>query len=138
MRSESALIQTMGRAARHVNGHVVMCADEMTGSMRRAIEETYRRRQKQLAYNEAHGITPTGISKGIRDMGARVRAVAEEPATYSTDGSAAAVASVVSIEDTQRRIAQLQAEMREAAKRLEFELAAQLRDEIQRLQRSIA
>ena len=142
LRSESALIQTMGRAARHVEGHVVMYADVVTDSMRRAIEETYRRRKKQLAYNEEHGITPTGIRKTIRDISARVRAVAEQAATYATgapgDGSSAAALDVLPRDEVLRLIKQLEADMKKAAKELEFEKAALLRDQILELRRSIA
>ncbi len=83
LRSETSLIQTIGRAARHIDGHVMMFADNMTASMRRAIDETYRRRAVQLAYNEAHNAVPVGITKGIRDLSDRVKAVAEDKTEYS-------------------------------------------------------
>src|SRR5690606_4085938 len=83
LRSEGSLIQTMGRAARHVEGHVILYADTVTDSMRRAIEETYRRRKIQIEFNAAHGITPVGIKKAIRDITEQVRAVAEQRAPYT-------------------------------------------------------
>jgi excinuclease ABC subunit B len=84
LRSEGSLVQTIGRAARHIEGQVIMYADTMTRSMKAAIDETYRRRQIQVAYNEAHGITPRGIVKEIKDLTDRVRAVAEEQSEYRT------------------------------------------------------
>ena len=84
LRSAWSLVQTMGRAARHVNGNVIMYADVMTDSMRRAIEEVERRRSIQEQYNEEHGVEPEGIQKAIRDINDRVRQVAEEKAEYST------------------------------------------------------
>jgi excinuclease ABC subunit B len=141
LRSESALIQTMGRAARHVEGHVIMYADVVTDSMRRAIEETYRRRKKQLTYNEEHGITPIGIRKTIRDISARVRAVAEQAAGYET-GAAPATGPValdlIPRDEVVRLIKDLEAQMKQAARALEFEKAALLRDQILELRRSIA
>jgi excinuclease ABC subunit B len=141
LRSESALIQTMGRAARHVEGHVIMYADIVTDSMRRAIEETYRRRKKQLAYNEEHGITPTGIRKTIRDISARVRAVAEQAAGYETGAEPAAgpvALDLIPRDEVVRLIKDLEAQMKQAARALEFEKAALLRDQILELRRSIA
>jgi excinuclease ABC subunit B len=142
LRSESALIQTMGRAARHIDGHVIMYADVVTDSMRRAIEETYRRRKKQMAYNEQHGITPTGIRKAIRDISARVKAVAEQAASYETGGSAdrGSVPTLAAVprDEVVRLIKDLEAQMKQAAKALEFERAALLRDQIMDLRRSIA
>ena len=127
LRSKEALIQTMGRAARHIDGHVIMYADTMTTAMMEAIEETYRRRRIQQAYNEEHGITPQGIKKAIRDITERVKAVAETKAPYT--------ATPVSKEELVRLIRELEAQMRRAAKNLEFEKAALLRDRIIELRR---
>ncbi|MBI2863735.1 MAG: excinuclease ABC subunit UvrB [Chloroflexi bacterium] len=123
LRSESALIQTMGRAARHVEGHVIMYADRITGSMHRSIDETYRRRRIQTAYNEAHGITPQGIKKAIRDITDRVRQVAEARAEYT-------VAQDIPRDGLLRLVKDLESQMKAAAKNLEFEKAALLRDQI--------
>jgi excinuclease ABC subunit B len=122
LRSEGALIQTMGRAARHIDGHVIMYADTATNSMDRAIKETQRRRQIQEAYNREHGITPQGIRKAIRDITERVRVVAETRAPY--------FAAPMSKEDIVRLIKELEAQMKTAARNLEFERAALLRDRI--------
>ncbi len=122
LRSKEALIQTMGRAARHVDGHVIMYADAVTTAMREAIDETYRRRRVQQAYNEKHGITPQGIKKAIRDITERVRVVAEAKASYA--------ATPVSREELIKLIKGLESQMRRAAKNLEFEKAALLRDRI--------
>jgi excinuclease ABC subunit B len=134
LRSNSSLIQTIGRAARHVDGHVIMYADQLTESMRRAIDETYRRRAKQQAYNEAHGLTPMGIKKAIRDITERVRAVArahEETAHAST-------AADLPKDELYRLIKDLEAQMKEAARALEFEKAALLRDQVIELRRTLA
>lgn len=132
LRSEGSLIQTMGRAARHVDGHVIMYADIVTDSMRRAIDETYRRRKLQIAYNEKHGITPVGIRKAIKDISARMKAVAETAATYEAGGMA------MPRDDIMRLIKDLEVQMKQAARELEFEKAALLRDQIVQLRREIA
>jgi excinuclease ABC subunit B len=128
LRSETSLIQTVGRAARHVNGHVVMFADNETNSMRRAIGETNRRRALQIAYNGAHGIVPVSITKGIRDLGDRVRAVAEKPAAYE-------VTAELPREEVIRLLKEMESQMKAAARQLEFERAAELRDQITQLRR---
>ena len=122
LRSEGSLIQTMGRASRHIDGHAIMYADVTTGSMARAIEETQRRRRIQEVYNREHNITPQGIRKAIRDITERVRRVAETRAPY--------LAAPVAKEDIARLIKELEAQMRAAARNLEFEKAALLRDRI--------
>jgi excinuclease ABC subunit B len=134
LRSTRSLIQIMGRAARHVEGQVIMYADTITESMQRAIDETYRRRAKQIAYNQAHGITPRGIEKPIRALSSRVRpAVAEEAAPYE-----ATTLVGLSREEALARIKELERAMKQAAKELDFERAAELRDQIFALRRSIA
>ncbi|HTX91842.1 MAG TPA: excinuclease ABC subunit UvrB [Anaerolineales bacterium] len=136
LRSDTALIQTIGRAARHVNGRVVMYADRITDSMRRALDETTRRRAKQVAYNTEHGITPVSIHKAIRDMTAEfsAKAVAESKAEYKTGKHK----DVTSRSELQRVIAELEKQMKEAAKNLEFERAAALRDEMYELKSVMA
>ncbi|MFC2049637.1 excinuclease ABC subunit UvrB [Chloroflexota bacterium] len=122
LRSKGALIQTMGRASRHADGHVIMYADTVTTSMREAMEETQRRRRIQEAYNKEHGITPQGIKKAIKDITERVKVVAEARAAYSP--------TPISKDEVLRLIKDLEAQMRKAAKNLEFEKAALLRDRI--------
>jgi excinuclease ABC subunit B len=128
LRSESALIQTIGRAARHIDGHAIMYANVVTASMHRAIDETYRRREIQAAYNREHNITPQGIRKAIRDITERVKEVAE-------DRSSHIVRSQFSRDDLFRVIKDLEHQMRQAAKSLEFEKASLLRDEIVELKK---
>ncbi len=128
LRSEVALVQTMGRAARHIDGHVIMYADRITGSMDRAIKETQRRRVIQEVYNKEHGITPQGIRKSIKDIMERVKVVAEKHPPY--------VAHPETREEIARLIADLEKQMKAAAKGLEFERAALLRDKIIELRRS--
>jgi excinuclease ABC subunit B len=123
LRSEQALIQTIGRAARHVNGTVIMYADRMTDAMRRAIDETTRRRAKQVAYNQAHGIEPRSIVKEIRDLTERVRKVAEERTPYT-------VGAQMPKHELAHLIKELEKQMKAAAAELEFEKAAVLRDQI--------
>jgi len=122
LRSKEALIQTMGRAARHVNAHAIMYADSITKSMHEAIEETQRRRRIQEAYNKEHDITPQGIKKAIKDITERVQVVAETRTPY--------IAAPISVEEMHRLIKQLESQMKKAAKNLEFEKAALLRDRI--------
>jgi len=122
LRSEGALIQTMGRASRHIDGHIIMYADTVTNSMRAAIEETQRRRRIQEASNREHNITPQGIRKAIKDITERVRVVAETRAPY--------IAAPIAREDIARLIKELEAQMKTSARNLEFEKAALLRDRI--------
>jgi len=129
LRSKEALIQTMGRAARHIDGHVIMYADTVTGSMQAAIDETMRRRRIQEAYNVEHGITPQGIRKAIRDITERVKAVAETRGKY--------VAAPVGREDIVRLIKDLETQMKAAARELAFEKAAIIRDRIIELRKAI-
>ncbi|GAB4457611.1 MAG: excinuclease ABC subunit UvrB [Anaerolineales bacterium] len=127
LRSETALIQTIGRAARHVNGRVIMYADRMTDSMKRAIDETNRRRAKQLKYNEEHGIIPISIHKAIHDLTEEFsqKAVADMRGEYKTREKGA-----IPRNELKQIIHELEKQMKEAAKNLEFERAAALRDEL--------
>jgi excinuclease ABC subunit B len=134
LRSTTSLIQMIGRAARHVNGKVIMYADTITESMRAAIEETERRRAKQIAYNQAHGIQPQSIYKAVRDLTDRVR-VAEEKAGYAKARDGEKKATSLRLADLpkteqKRLLAELEQQMYQAAKELEFEKAAMLRDQI--------
>lgn len=135
LRSGTSLIQTIGRAARHVNGTVIMYADVMTDSMRRAIDETTRRRAKQVAYNEANGIEPVSIIKAVRDLTDQLSlsAVAEPQAEYRVKGPAGLPKNEV-----RRVIGEMEKQMKEAARDLEFEKAAVLRDQIYELRAILA
>ncbi|MDI7277335.1 MAG: excinuclease ABC subunit UvrB, partial [Anaerolineae bacterium] len=130
LRSATSLIQTVGRAARHVNGQVIMYADTMTEAMREAIDETNRRRQVQREYNERHGIVPASIVKEIRDLTSRVRALTaarvEEPDLAR-----------IPRDEVFRLIRELEKQMKDAAAALEFEKAAMLRDQIMELRHSL-
>ena len=132
LRSETSLIQTIGRAARNVQGKVILYADVITGSIKRAVDETNRRREKQLAYNKKHGITPQTIKKEIRDI-TKIWGIKEKDVKEILDLElkAAPIAKVEKI------IAEKEREMRFAAKRLEFELATVLRDEVKMLKKSL-
>jgi excinuclease ABC subunit B len=136
LRSERSLIQTVGRAARHLSGKAIMYADKITGSMQKAIDETDRRREKQVAFNKEHGITPVGIKKNVSDImegaykmrydlskGASRKKVAEEIYEYSR----------MTPEQGMKKVRQLEQKMYKHAKDLEFEEAAKIRDEIERL-----
>ncbi|GAB4409721.1 MAG: excinuclease ABC subunit UvrB [Anaerolineales bacterium] len=130
LRSEWALIQTMGRAARHINGEVILYADTITESMRRAIDETNRRRAIQEAYNREHGVVPESIVKSVYDITQRVRAVAEARAEYGT-------AAAIPKDEIARLIRDLQKQMKAAADALEFEKAALIRDQIYELRQQL-
>lgn len=136
LRSDRSLIQTIGRAARHLDGRAILYADRMTGSMERAIAETDRRRTKQIEFNTAHGIIPQGIEKSVQDIlegarrmptkarSARDRKVAQEQAAYSAEMANLSPAALA------RKLAQMETQMQQHAKNLEFEEAARMRDQI--------
>ena len=131
LRSAGSLVQTMGRAARHPRGQVIMYADKVTDSMRIALDETDRRRDKQRAYNEQHGITPQGIEKTIRDITDGMRShVAEEEAPYTAT-------SELPKDELMRLVKEIERQMKQAAKELDFERAALLRDQVVELRREL-
>ncbi len=134
LRSDRSLIQTIGRAARHLNGKAILFADKITNSMQRAMDETERRRTKQIAHNKKHGITPKGVNKKIADImegavvvgkGKRGK-VAEKQASYS-------VHPELEGKSAKQKLAALEEKMYDAAKDLDFEKAASLRDQIKQL-----
>ncbi|MBQ8189581.1 MAG: excinuclease ABC subunit UvrB [Lachnospiraceae bacterium] len=131
LRSATSLIQTVGRAARNADGHVVMYADTMTDSMRIAIEETARRRQIQMQYNKEHGITPQTIKKAVRDLISISKAVAKEELRMEKDPES------MSREELEKLIATVQKQMRKAAADLNFEAAAELRDKMVELKKHL-
>ena len=131
LRSATALIQTTGRAARHVDGQVIMYADVVTDSMKRTIDETERRRGLQEAHNREHGITPQGIHKTVHDITERVKAIAETREPYAIEGE-------LPKDDLVRLIKDLESQMKAAARNLEFERAALLRDQIVDLRKVVA
>jgi len=136
LRSEGSLIQMIGRAARHVEGSVIMYADRTTKSMQRAIDETNRRRKLQMAYNEKHHVTPRGIHKEVKTLSERIKAMSGA-SSEATDGKAIATLAGIPKEDALRLIKDLESQMRAAAKQLEFEKAAQLRDQIIEIRRQM-
>ena len=124
LRSETALVQTIGRAARNVDGHVIMYADVMTDSMRNAISETNRRRVIQQKYNEEHGITPTSVKKAVRDLISISREIAKEEMRFEKDPES------MDKKELEKLIAQVKKKMQQAAAELDFETAAELRDKM--------
>ena len=133
LRSETALIQTTGRAARHISGKVIMYADNVTDSMRRAIDETNRRRRIQAEYNEQHGITPTTIVKAVRDIIESEKAAAESRDGVKPGGHARL--GTLTLDQILSEIADMERDMKKAAKALDFERAAELRDEMAALKK---
>ena len=139
LRAEKSLIQTIGRAARHVNGKAIMYADNVTGSMQKAIDETERRRTKQQAFNEANNITPMRLNKPITDImdlgdsahpasgKIKLRKVAEKEKTYKA----------MNATQLMDKVAEIEKQMFEYARELEFEKAAGLRDEVEQLRKQI-
>jgi excinuclease ABC subunit B len=132
LRSETSMIQTIGRAARHANGHVIMYADRMTDSMKRAIDETNRRRTIQADHNKQHGIEPKSIQKEVHDITEGIKAIAESRTRYNV------VRKELSRTDMFKVVKDLEVQMKESAKNLQFEKAAQFRDEIFELRRLLA
>ncbi|NRA42184.1 MAG: excinuclease ABC subunit UvrB [Pseudomonadales bacterium] len=142
LRSESSLIQTIGRAARNVNGKAILYADKITGSMQRAMNETERRREKQVAFNAEHNITPQGVKKSVADIleGAVTPGKRSKRKTKQTAGEAlreVAEVNSLSPKALEKQIKLLELDMHEAAQNLEFERAASLRDELQRLKSAV-
>ncbi len=133
LRSEGSLIQTVGRAARHIEGSVIMYADRVTDSMHRAISETNRRRRIQAEFNEEHGITPVGIRKDVRSLSDRLHAAT---ADGEQSGGGLAIAAMPR-DEIMRIVKDLEAQMKRASRELEFEKAAQLRDQIVELRRAL-
>jgi len=136
LRSERSLIQTIGRAARHIHGTAILYADVVTESMRRAIDETERRRRKQMAYNLAHGIEPRGVQKRIKDL---IEGVYDTEASHEAlkVEQARAAYAAMSEKDLTREVKRVEREMLEAARNLEFERAAQLRDRLHALKKQL-
>ena len=129
LRSSTSLIQTIGRASRHIHGKVIMYANVVTNSMKQAIDETERRREMQKAFNNENGITPTGIHKEIRDINERIKE------TIETNSGPSVSSDDLPKEDLIRLIKDLESQMRKASKQLEFEKAALLRDQVMDLRK---
>jgi len=135
LRSEGSLIQTIGRAARHIEGSVIMYADTVTRSMQRAIDETNRRRALQTTFNEKHSITPRGIQKDVKTLSDRIKAMSGANVDAADGKSIATALAGIPRDEALRLIHDLESQMRAAAKQLEFEKAAQLRDQIIEIRR---
>ncbi|TMV36334.1 excinuclease ABC subunit B, partial [Salmonella enterica subsp. enterica serovar Kentucky] len=137
LRSERSLIQTIGRAARNVNGKAILYGDKITPSMAKAIGETERRREKQQKYNEEHGITPQGLNKKVVDILALGQNIAKTKAKGKGKGRSTAKAGIVELDMTpkalQQKIHELEGQMMQHAQNLEFEEAAQIRDQLHQL-----
>ena len=131
LRSETSLIQTIGRAARNAEGHVVMYADNMTDSMRAAIDETNRRRELQQKYNEEHGITPQTIKKSVRDLISISKEIAKEEVRFEKDPES------MDEKELKKLIADVEKKMKKAASELNFEAAAELRDKMVDLKKTL-
>ena len=131
LRSETSLIQTVGRAARNSEGHVIMYADNMTDSMAAAIEETNRRRRIQQKYNEEHGITPTTIRKAVRDLISISRVIAKEELQFAKDPES------MDRRELEKLTAEVEKQMKKAAADLNFEAAAELRDKMVELKKKL-
>jgi excinuclease ABC subunit B len=134
LRSDTALIQTIGRAARNVGGQVIMYADRITGSMERAMTETQRRREKQQAHNAVHGITPSTVIKAVREI-IESKKVAEAKTHYKA--SSTKQPENMSLDQLMSTLVDMEKEMKQAARSLDFEHAAVIRDEIARLKKLV-
>ena len=129
LRSNTSLIQTIGRAARHSSGHVIMYADRITDSMQKSIDETSRRRTIQDAFNKSHGIEPKSIQKEVHDITEGIKGISESKTRYEV------VRKEMTRSDMFKVVKDLEVQMKESAKNLQFEKAAQFRDEIYELRR---
>ena len=131
LRSATSLIQTIGRAARNAEGHVIMYADTITDSMREALDETNRRREIQMKYNEEHGITPQTIKKAVRDLISISRVIAKEEVRFEKDPES------MTKKELEKLIGDIQKKMQKAAADLNFEAAAELRDKMLELKKQL-
>ena len=131
LRSSTSLIQTIGRAARNAEGHVIMYADTITDSMKAALEETNRRREIQMKYNEEHGITPQTIKKAVRDLISISKVIAKEEMQFEKDPES------MSRKELEKLVGEVQKKMQKAAADLNFEAAAQLRDKMVELKKKL-
>ena len=131
LRSSTSLIQTIGRAARNAEGHVIMYADTITDSMKAALEETNRRREIQMKYNEEHGITPQTIKKAVRDLISISKVIAKEEMQFEKDPES------MSRRELEKLVGEVQKKMQKAAADLNFEAAAELRDKMIELKKKL-